>query len=159
MILAKGNYRDKNLIFNFHTDIMTPFNVMITCTPTTAVSMATSLMLIKRIGSMLVAENNVYFGFITKNDLLEAYNLRLDPFRTTLADIMKKDYEICYLGEYDNVELVAQTFKDKKIHHVLIKNSIGNVTGVISTFDLVKLLVSQSQFSWSKNLMTNMDWQ
>ena len=87
---------------------MTPFGDMISCTPTTAISTATSLMLIKRVGSLLVADKNVYFGYVTKNDLLEAYNLQMNPTRTTLADIMKKHNQTVFAGEFDKIEKVIE---------------------------------------------------
>jgi CBS domain-containing protein len=85
---------------------MKPFQIIVTCIPSTPLSIVTSLVLFKRVGSVLVAEGTKYFGFITKHDLLEAYHCGFDPLKTTVSDIMKRESQLQFAFEFDTLDKV-----------------------------------------------------
>lgn len=122
------------------SDLMVPAARIITIRPDENVRFATTVMLRYEISSILVAVADRYFGFITKIDLLQSHHYGKNPDNTYVRDVMIRGGGLVFVKESDTIDVVAEGMVSNGIHHVLVKNNVDKVTGLLSTLDLVKVL-------------------
>lgn len=122
---------------------MVPYTNILHCLPEANITFAASLLLSSHVGSILITKDDVYFGFVTKHDLLEAYHLGKDPENTTVKEIMKQNRELYFVKENETLDRCADLMMTKGCHHLLVKNLMNRVVGLISTIDIVKAISGQ----------------
>ncbi|MBD3345247.1 MAG: CBS domain-containing protein [Chitinivibrionales bacterium] len=114
-------------------DIMTPNAETIQSSQT--VKEAASRMKKRDVGILPVCEGNNFVGMITDRDItIRALAEDLNPAATTVGEIMTKNIASCY--EDDSLEDAATTMEQYKVRRLLVKNSEGMFTGIISLGDL-----------------------
>lgn len=133
-------------------DVMIPHNNILHCLPDTTVAFASGLLLSTRVGSILITKEDTYFGFVTKHDLLEAYHLGKDTQKTTVQEIMKSNRELHYVKENETLDRCADLMITKGCHHLLVKNMMNRVVGLISSIDIVKAISGQVKVPFTFSL-------
>jgi CBS domain-containing protein len=110
---------------------------VITATPHTTVSHARGLMEKNRIHSIpIVGTENEPVGIVTSTDL--AKRLKDD---TPVSRIMSR--EVTLVPAYNDASVAARIMRKQKIHHVVVTHE-KQVVGLISSFDLLKLVEGHS---------------
>lgn len=66
---------------------------------------------------------------------------------------------IVSVHENDPVEHAAQAMSENKIHRVIVVNAVGDVIGVLTSFDLAKLKASDRQADYEHPDLTDFDKQ
>lgn len=112
-------------------DIMS--NRVMAATPHQAVGHVRDLMARKRIHALPVtgADGGVV-GIVTSADLLRA---RKDT--TPVRTVMTRD--VVTIPDYADVSKAARTMRNKRIHHLVVTVD-GKLLGILSTYDLLKLV-------------------
>ncbi|MCB1094900.1 MAG: CBS domain-containing protein [Verrucomicrobiales bacterium] len=71
-------------------------------------------------------------GMITANDLLENF-----PDDTLIARIV--DPKVYVIPRYEGTHIAARIMRNHKIHHLVVTDE-GVIVGIVSSFDLLKLV-------------------
>ncbi len=95
------------------------------------------LMTEKRIGSVLVYDNDVFIGLITKRDMLERVLLDcLNPCKILAKDIVTKN--IITISDQEIVTTCLKMMYKHKIKRIPIINSEeGKIKGIITSYDII----------------------
>lgn len=80
----------------------------------------------------VVSSDNVPIGVVSASDLLAA-----EKEGTPISNIMTE--KVYTIPEYEDVSLAARMMRNHKIHHLIVTQE-QKVIGVISSFDLMKLI-------------------
>jgi predicted transcriptional regulator len=80
----------------------------------------------------VVSANNTPIGVVSSSDLLAA-----DKEGTPISNIMTE--KVYTIPEYEDVSVAARMMHNHKIHHLIVTQE-QKVVGVISSFDLLKLI-------------------
>jgi len=80
----------------------------------------------------IVSESNEAIGVVSLADLVAAEN---DD--STLSNIMAGD--VYTIPDYENVQIAARIMRNHKIHHLVVTRD-KKVIGIISSFDMLKLI-------------------
>lgn len=80
----------------------------------------------------VVSSDNVPIGVVSASDLLAA-----EKEGTHISNIMTE--KVYTIPEYEDVSLAARMMRNHKIHHLIVTQE-QKVVGVISSFDLMKLI-------------------
>ena len=80
----------------------------------------------------VVSANNTPIGVVSSSDLLAA-----DKEGTPISNIMTE--KVYTIPEYEDVSVAARVMRNHKIHHLIVTQE-QKVVGVISSFDLLKLI-------------------
>jgi len=80
----------------------------------------------------VVSSDNVPIGVVSASDLLAA-----EKEGTPISNIMTE--KVYTIPEYEDVSLAARMMRNHKIHHLIVTQE-QKVVGVISSFDLMKLI-------------------
>lgn len=112
-------------------DLMTT-NV-ITAQPHQTVSQLTEKMAKRSLNSIpVVSTDNEPVGVVSAKDLLAA-----EKQGTPVSNIMSE--KVYTIPEYEDVSIAARMMRNHKIHHLVVTQE-KKVVGVISAFDLLKLV-------------------
>lgn len=142
-------------------DIMT--KKLITISPDENLSCAANLMIKHRIHRILVKSDDDIIGILSATDITreigktakttpDSFYSKYDKYFEIVKSKHepyfgignKKIYEIMTQGVFtipmdSNVREVAKVISDKKIHRILVMNTDGEVLGIISTMDILKV--------------------
>lgn len=86
-----------------------------------------------------------FCGVISKSDIasrrfLQALKIKHNPDLILVADVMNRTSPI-YVMEEDSVEVAISMMHKRHIHRLFVADSKYELTGVISTSDIIRLLV------------------
>jgi len=80
----------------------------------------------------IVSSSNEAIGVVSLADLVAT-----EKDDSSLSDIMSSD--VYTIPDYENVQVAARIMRNHKIHHLVVTNE-KQVIGIISSFDLLKLV-------------------
>jgi CBS domain-containing protein len=90
----------------------------------------------------IVGPDGEAVGIVTSSDLLNGHKER-SPVSKVMSENVHK------LPAYNNVDVAARVMRKHKIHHVVVTHE-QEVVGIISSFDLLKLVENDSFEAKSK---------
>ncbi len=123
----------------------------------TPVSQALQLMNEKRIGAILVVENETIVGIWTERDLMQDCLAEgFDVKTTRIGDLMTTDLQS---ANYDaNVYELMDQFLGKRLRHLLIKKD-GKYIGVLSGGDVMRATLAEKDEELKRlNAMVSWDY-
>ncbi|HEY0750667.1 MAG TPA: CBS domain-containing protein [Chitinophagaceae bacterium] len=116
---------------------------VISVLPQTRVIDALKVMADKNIGSVLVMEENKYFGLMTERDYSRKIVLKeRSSTDTKVSEIMSENVPTVTLAS--TIDECMNLMSDKNIRYLPVMES-GNVTGIVSISDVVKEMISSQQ--------------
>ena len=108
------------------------------------VLMATQLMNEHKIGAVVVMEKGRVAGIFTERDVLtRVVAAQLPPADTLVADVMTRDVICC--GSDADLDEVSAIMKERRIRHVPVCMSEGQLAGLISIGDVNAHYASNQQ--------------
>ncbi len=112
--------------------------------PDASVYTALMLMAEKRVGALLVIENEELVGVISERDYARKVILRGKASKeTSVRDIMSS--KVYYVGPDHRIEECMALMTEKSIRHLPVLDD-GNLLGVVSIGDIVKAVISEQEF-------------
>lgn len=113
-------------------------------TPKDSVLDAIKLMAEKKIGALLVMENENLSGIVSERDYARKVILQGKSSKETpVRDIMTA--EVTFTNPLETVEKCMALMTEKRMRHLPVVED-GKVIGVISIGDLVKAIIAEQQF-------------
>ena len=109
-------------------------------------SVYTSLMLMaeKRVGALLVIENEELVGVISERDYARKVILKGKASKeTSVREIMTS--KVYYVGPDQRIEECMALMTEKSIRHLPVLDD-GNLLGIVSIGDIVKAVISEQEF-------------
>ena len=104
------------------------------------VAKAVRLLFIHNGGMPVVESDGAVVGFIGERDIVKTMNGHLGPVRHMLAqDVMRL---AAFCEPDDSVETVMRRMTSERVRHLVVREH-GQVLGVVSVGDMVKLTLSQ----------------
>lgn len=108
-------------------------------------------------GAPVINQKGEYSGLITKSDLVSPTLLSLinegQPLDKLTVKQFMPDTPIVAVLETSTLREVTKLILQKRIHRVFVKDKNDKITGVVSTFDIVKGVA----LSWNKHVTLNTD--
>ncbi len=76
-------------------------------------------------------------GILTDRDIV-IYGIaaNMDAASTQVCEIMSADVVSCF--EHDTLNLAADIMSEHDLHHLVVTNKTGDITGILSTRDMIK---------------------
>ena len=105
-----------------------------TVSPSDPLKKAISIMDEKKIGSVVVVENELPVGIFTERDLVKVVNKNVERMEHPIDESMNRDVVTLDLGENPTRGLIVMA--KKRITHLPIVES-GKVVGIVTQKDLV----------------------
>ena len=116
---------------------------IISVLPQTRVIDALKVMADKNIGSVLVMEENKYFGLMTERDYSRKIVLKeRSSTDTRVNEIMSE--QVPTVSPSDTIDECMNLMSDKNIRYLPVMEA-GNVVGIVSISDVVKEMISSQQ--------------
>lgn len=113
-------------------------------TPEDSVLDAIKLMAEKKIGALLVMEEDNLSGIVSERDYARKVILQGKSSRETpVRDIMTA--EVTVINPQETVEQCMTLMTEKRMRHLPVVDN-GKVVGVVSIGDLVKAIIAEQQF-------------
>jgi CBS domain-containing protein len=113
-------------------------------TPEDSVLDAIKLMAEKKIGALLVMENENLSGIVSERDYARKVILQGKSSKETpVKDIMTA--EVTVVNPQETVEKCMSLMTEKRMRHLPVVED-GKVIGVVSIGDLVKAIIAEQQF-------------
>ncbi len=113
-------------------------------TPEDSVLDAIKLMAEKKIGALLVMENEKLSGIVSERDYARKVILQGKSSKETpVKDIMTA--EVTVVNPQETVEKCMSLMTEKRMRHLPVVED-GKVIGVVSIGDLVKAIIAEQQF-------------
>jgi CBS domain-containing protein len=96
---------------------------------------AVKLMIERKIGAVVVTEQNKITGIFTERDLMRrVVGEERDPKQTLIADVMTQG--VTCARPQTRIDEVRSMMVDKRLRHMPVQDDQGNLVGVISITDL-----------------------
>jgi CBS domain-containing protein len=115
-----------------------------TIAPQATVYQALELMAEKNIGSLVVVERGQVAGMFTERDYARKVILKGRSSKTTaVGELMTTD--VLYVGPDDTIENCMALMTDKRLRHLPVMEN-GELAGVVSIGDIVKVIISDREF-------------
>jgi len=119
-------------------------NEVSSISPAASVYSALMLMAERRIGALLVLENDKLIGVISERDYARKVILKGKSSKdTTVREIMSS--RVFYVGPDHRIEECMALMTDKSIRHLPVMRG-DDLVGVISIGDVVKAVISEQEF-------------
>jgi CBS domain-containing protein len=120
-------------------------NQVWTIAPTATVYEALELMAAKNIGSLVVVDHGDVAGVFTERDYARKVILKGRSSKTTsVAELMTTD--VLYVSPEDTIENCMALMTDKRLRHLPVMED-GQLAGVVSIGDIVKVIISEREFT------------
>ena len=114
---------------------------VVTVGPTEEVAQAIRLLFIHNIGGMpVVTPDGTAVGFIGERDIVKTMNGHFGPVRHMLVQEVMRPAAFC--DPDDSIEQVMRRMTSERVRHLVVREN-GQVLGVVSVGDIVKLTLSQ----------------
>jgi CBS domain-containing protein len=114
---------------------------VVTVGPREEIAQAVRLLFIHNIGGMpVVAPDGGVVGFIGERDIVKTMNGHFGPVRRMLVQEVMRPAVFCDAD--DSVETVMRRMTDERVRHLVVRDN-GQVRGVVSVGDMVKLRLSE----------------
>ncbi len=100
-------------------------------------------------GAPVKDSSDCYVGVLSKTDLLKKEVITSFKERNndmTVADIMKRS-SLVTIDEDKAVEEAAEIMLHHKIHRIFVTGNHGSIVGVLSSYDVMKVLATFSEIS------------
>lgn len=111
--------------------------------PSDAVSRAVSMLSDKRIGAVLVIENDHVRGVFSERDVIQALSrVGAGVMSQPVKDFMTTDVVTCQRG--DTIDHLMGLMTQKRIRHLPVIED-GKVVGMISIGDVVKFRIAEAE--------------
>lgn len=121
-----------------------PHQTVHAISPNTPVLEAVRTMTDKRIGALLVMEDNAVVGIVTERDLARKFvPMNRLPDETTVREIMSAP--VVQVGADENAETCLALMAERQFRHLPVIHK-GQVTGLISITDLIREVPAKQQF-------------
>lgn len=117
-------------------DIMTA--AALTDEPDDTLAEASAKMWQQQTGSLLVMEGDSLIGIVTERDVLRSVAQGQDPKATSLRDVMTKDPVT--ISASTTLRGAAEIMFEKWFRHLPVVTDEGDVVGIISTRDLLRMV-------------------
>ena len=108
---------------------------VVTITPDRAVAEAAKLMEEKRIGSVVVVQNNKVVGIITERDFLRLAAAGYDAKTTKVRDGMTKPPIVCEPSM--KIADVYALMRNRRVRHLPVVGKNGELVGIVGFRDLI----------------------
>lgn len=132
-------------------EVMTPFKKLITCDIKDNLQKVCQIFQKNEIGAIIVFHpEDKTLGIITKSDIIEHISISTD-MNVTAKDLMKT--EIIYCQENDEIDKVSEVMYNGHLHHMVVKNEMDVVTGIISSLDVAGTYSLESQKSFTQFIL------
>ncbi|HUJ72354.1 MAG TPA: CBS domain-containing protein [Verrucomicrobiae bacterium] len=116
-----------------------------TITPQATVYDALELMATKNIGALVVLDEGNVAGVFTERDYARKVVLKGRSSKTTaVGELMVTD--VLYVSPDDTIENCMALMTDKRLRHLPVMEN-GNLVGVVSIGDIVKVIISDREFT------------
>ena len=110
---------------------------IISVTPDTSVGDAARLLAEHRIGAVLAMEGGKVAGILSERDIVRGLAQAVDVCLTAkVRDLMTAEVFVCH--EDDTVEQLMEIMTAKRIRHLPVVTSSGEVAGIVTIGDVVK---------------------
>ena len=104
-------------------------------TPSTTLANAARRMRDGNIGCLPIGEGDIFIGILTEKDFTARATAEgLNPTTTTVNQIMTRS--VIYCQEDDSIDNVLSTMRNRRIHHLPVRNQSNAVVGIVSLSDL-----------------------
>ncbi|MGH7616852.1 MAG: CBS domain-containing protein [Gemmatimonadaceae bacterium] len=114
---------------------------VVTVGPHEEVAKAVRLLFVHNIGGMpVVTPDGGVVGFIGERDIVKTMNGHFGPVRHMQVHEVMRPAAFC--DPDDNVETVMQRMTNERVRHLVVREN-GQVRGVVSVGDMVKLRLNQ----------------
>jgi len=108
---------------------------VVTITPDQSVTEAARLMEEKRIGSVIVVENNKVVGIITERDFLRLAAAGYDAKTTKVEDGMTKPPVVCEPSM--KIADAYSLMRNRRVRHLPVVGKNGQLVGIVGFRDLI----------------------
>ena len=114
---------------------------VVTVGPREEVAQVVRLLFIHNIGGMpVVAPDGDVVGFIGERDIVKTMNGHFGPVRRLLVQEVMQPAAFC--DPDDSVETIMRRMTNERMRHLVVRDN-GQVRGVVSVGDMVKLRLSE----------------
>lgn len=96
----------------------------------------------KAISALLVFEGNRFEGILTMVDIAHA---GFGQGGDKVKDVMTPASKVLYVSTEDTLQKCGELMNTRHIHHLPVKNSEGDIVGIISALDLARGLEEQRE--------------
>jgi CBS domain-containing protein len=115
---------------------------VVTVGPREEVAQAVRLLFVHNIGGMpVVAPDGGVVGFIGERDIVKTMNGHFGPVRRMLVHEVMRPATFCDAD--DSIETVMRRMTNERVRHLVARDDNGQVLGVVSVGDMVKLRLSE----------------
>ncbi len=109
----------------------------VTVSPTASLFQCSRLMREKKVGSLIVREEQQVLGFLTEEDIVRRAVAEDTPPKQTLAkDIMSDD--IVYTAPADDIFLALSKMRDHDVRHLPVLDD-GTLVGIVTLKDILTI--------------------
>lgn len=110
--------------------------VLVTITPDSPIYDALKKMEKAPVGSILVfgRDDNEFLGIVTMTDIATS---AFGQNGGTVRDIMTPASKVIFVTSNVGLNVCREIMRTKHIHHLVVKNDLGDVVGVMSSIDLM----------------------
>ena len=109
--------------------------------PDQSVEEISYLMLDRRLQQLPVVENGKFVGLLTTYDLWRRYENNTTLRHLKVRDVMNT--HVVKISPKDKVGTAAELFADKRFKTLPVVNLRGELKGVVTAFDLIKVVYNQ----------------
>ncbi|MHA2503097.1 MAG: CBS domain-containing protein [Candidatus Kariarchaeaceae archaeon] len=116
---------------------MVPRDHLITLNEDATVLGAMEVLVTNRIGSIVVFNEDLPTGIVTSKDLMQNIIIKkAEGLQTPLSEVMSM--KLLSINEKQKIEYAIAKMEEYKVHHIIVKDKDGQITGLISSFDIVR---------------------
>jgi predicted transcriptional regulator len=119
-------------------DVMINKDKIITCNESEKLKKAVDNMWFYEVGSVIITnKENEFIGIMTNTDVLTSFSngVDIETIISEKSDLLSKKFSFCQ--ETNTLEEAGNILKENKTHHMLVQNDKKEITGLVSSLDLL----------------------